>query len=661
MYAFKVLIVAILLICLPLVVLAHSEAVAGHFDTNKAVQDLVVKIQSISGEVSDYVNEVSTIKKLKSRNELLTDLAVVNPAAFFGAIFTDKEREKIPKLFTDKIEVNVTQTGKIRAFQVDDFSRPENSQTDYYLEVDGKEFSLYSVVPLSQFDPGSTVTVSGIGLDNILVAKNVTAADTSVNTESIGEQKTAVLLVDFEDSVAQRPFNIKEAQDIIFDSQFQKFYQEQSYGKISFVGDVFGWFTIPRSINRLNSACGAVTISEIENIIVQNSINLEKYDRLVIMPSHPSITGGCSSVGKYNQVFNGKNYYISVSWIGNIIQYNEPSQWGSQPFLWTNLDYLLAHELGHAIGLPHANGLDCHNEIIYGNNCQDIEYGNAFDTMGNISYGLHFNAVYKDKLGWLSKENLKTISASTKEIKLSPLETGKENAAIKIILGDKNTRIKNSVYYLEYRNPIGFDANLGRKDLFQNTRGVFVNKNPLFSTESKLLDMTPSDSTSWYAGIKNTTLNPGKVFIDPGMGISIKVLGSSNLSVSRESSPSVAVIYSEPECQNFAPKINNAFALLHTSAGATGYVSLQYENADYFGCGATDFVTEISLPEGWSIAQMYPDSGSQRLVPEQPAYSDVYFYIPFNTTPGAYFIETRVRNTSSGLVSSYPTNIFVSN
>jgi len=61
------------------------------------------------------------------------------------------------------------------------------------------------------------------------------------------EHKMLVLLVNFSDSPSPSPFNVVEAHDLIFDGQFQNFYQEQSYGRISFSGDVFGWISFPKT------------------------------------------------------------------------------------------------------------------------------------------------------------------------------------------------------------------------------------------------------------------------------------------------------------------------------------------------------------------------------------------------------------------------------
>ena len=54
------------------------------------------------------------------------------------------------------------------------------------------------------------------------------------------EHKMAVILVNFLDSPPS-PFTSAEAHDLIFNGQFQNFYQEQSYNRIHFTGDVFGW------------------------------------------------------------------------------------------------------------------------------------------------------------------------------------------------------------------------------------------------------------------------------------------------------------------------------------------------------------------------------------------------------------------------------------
>jgi len=641
------------------------------FKLNQELQSAFYRADSPEKELSS--ERLQSV--IKIREALLAELAAENPAAFFAGLLPQTEKAKLPKAIQSTLEREVVVLGVLRAIHIDDFTNHDNSSTKYFLETDNKNYDLYSVKSLDKFFVGSTIEVSGVSLANFVVARNLSlidSADQLIASESTGEQRVAVLLIDFADSVSQRPFSAKEAQGIIFDSQFQKFFAEQSYNKVSFAGDVYGWYTLPRSVTNYSVCGGAVTQEEVENIIAQNNINLHKYDRLLVMPSHPYVTNGCSSVGKYNQIINGESYYISTSWIGNLVQYNWPSFWGAQPFSWTNLDYLLAHELGHALGVQHANGLDCHNEIVYGNACRAIEYGNAFDTMGNLSYSLHFNAFNKERLGWITKDNSTTVSQDVKGLIIDPLAVGKGKVLVKILQSNQSSRTKKSPYYLEYRKAVGFDSNLKRRDFSSNQQGIFINKIPSFSVAPQLLDMTPRDAADWYSGIRNTTLNKGQTFTDLGRGISISVLGSTStasstisdpiMAISRDTRPTVAISYFAPECERFVPRVNQAYAPnFQIPAGDYGFISMRFENADYYGCGAANFVIETILPPGWSVSQTYPENNLTRLEPEEESYASTNFYIPVGTTPGAYFVEMKVRNTASGLVSSFPTNIFVTN
>lgn len=75
-----------------------------------------------------------------------------------------------------------------------------------------------------------------------------------------------------------------------------------------------------------------------------------------------------------------------------------------QPGAWirgTTSTGVTAHELGHNLGLYHANFWDTGGRSVTGAG-QSIEYGDSFDTMGAANAGAyHFNARYKRQLGWL--------------------------------------------------------------------------------------------------------------------------------------------------------------------------------------------------------------------------------------------------------------------
>ena len=61
---------------------------------------------------------------------------------------------------------------------------------------------------------------------------------------------------------------------------------------------------------------------------------------------------------------------------------------------------ILAHELGHNLGLYHANYFDCQAAYtVAGTSCMSDEYGDPIEVMGSRYHD--FNAIHKELLGWI--------------------------------------------------------------------------------------------------------------------------------------------------------------------------------------------------------------------------------------------------------------------
>lgn len=394
---------------------------------------------------------------------------------------------------------------------------------------------------------------------------------TAVSATTTGEQKTAVILVNFQDDPSQ-PITVAAAHALVF-GQVGDFYWEASYRKTLFSGDTYGWFTIPVS----KTGCSRDLIAqEADNAATAAGVNLAAYARLVyLFPQN-----GCSASG-YN---SGTTTVPSRTWIkGNAFS-----------------AYVIAHELGHNFGLLHSQSLDC-GPAVLGGDCAVQSYGDPADTMG---YGAipHFNAFQKELLGWLGAAGQPPVTkvVANGTYRIEPFATmGSGAKALKIAKGADPVTGAMTHYYLEYRQAVGFDAGLG--GLGNLTTGVLVHtgvEGDGFS--SYLLDMTPdSVAGSPYSDSEDGALAVGRTYVDSVAGVTVTVLSADNTGAEVEVRLDAAPA-PPPACTRTAPLLGLSGPTAPVAAGSSVTYAVSLSNRDSGGCTATSYALARSLPDGWT-------------------------------------------------------------
>lgn len=316
--------------------------------------------------------------------------------------------------------------GTLHVVHADDFAR-QRSRFYYHLEDEatGERFQVFfgrmSTHHLRTGDKihirgkahGREVTVAAAEGGSLQV---LTAAATAAAS---GAQQTLVLVANFQDASVSCP--LTTIRDRMFTDPSNKsiddFYQEASFGQLSFVGDAYGPYPIDYSTT---SPCDYYAWAGAAEAQAQaNGVNVGAYTRKVyVLPQ----TNSCG--------------YAGLGTIGG----NPSRSW----IFRCDLPDVFGHELGHNIAAHHAA-------------TPSYEYGDTSDIMGYSGVGLrHMNAPHKEALGWLPAGQVQMVSQNgtytVAPLELPPLNTTAPQV-LKIAKPDTN-----EYYYLSYRRPLGFDT-----------------------------------------------------------------------------------------------------------------------------------------------------------------------------------------------------------
>jgi len=281
-----------------------------------------------------------------------------------------------------------------------------------------------------------------------------------------------------------------------------EYYKEVSYGAqllsgiVATTGSGNGWFqaTVARPTACNTSAQLDAVLNTIESqsdTLVGTSVLNARPGILYVSDSLPCGWSGLGYIGWARAYTNGSSSLLVVG-----------------------------HELGHNFGLYHAGSVNCGSAVLAAAGCTVTEYGDSWDIMGN-KRAMHFNVYQKDALAYVPPSGVADHAGGSVTYVLGPIESaGQSLYGVRIA-----TANPNRTYWVEFRQPIGFDSALPATIGAQVRVSVPFENNSCSGCSSgmyddtQLLDMTPGDGN-----FDNGTLGVGQTYTDATSGISIQVV-----------------------------------------------------------------------------------------------------------------------------------------
>lgn len=241
------------------------------------------------------------------------------------------------------------------------------------------------------------------------------------------------------------------------------------------------------------------------------------------------------------------------TWTTNItviLPENRLCRWGGLGYMpgfttWINVIDLMIiiHELGHNMGLPHANMCFSNETVSVNSTCKEKEYGDPTDPMGsawNVDR-ISFGAEYLTKIGWLPQSQQTTWSGTTTTYTLSPIDitNGPGLRGIRInARGSLDTNAPGD-YWLQYRAfgessypQSGVHLTVSPTKEFEKS---VTGQNSVYGSATWLCDLTPGDGQWGADGWKSYGFPVNTPWTDPSglfsVTVSVVTAGSATVTI----------------------------------------------------------------------------------------------------------------------------------
>ncbi|MEH6576265.1 MAG: Ig-like domain-containing protein [Amphritea sp.] len=578
----------------------------------------------------------SLIAKAEARREMLAELIQSNPAEALRVAIPEEKQTGMPAEVQEMLEQKLDLDGELEVV-IEDYEDGSHKLRQFLKTPAGERFELHVASQAKSALSGQQVELNGLLLedqddiagtdgqiavgssDDILIM-GATGGDNGGSPgplpNTFGERKVAVIMVNFQDQPADKPWTKTQVNNFVF-GQVNNYFQENSYNQTWLSGNTFGWYTLPMN----GGNCPSGITDAADQMAANAGVNLSAYSHIVYMLAPSS---GCNV--NFGTLGGTPTRATIISGLSQDI---------------------VTHELGHNFGLYHGHSLNCTGGVL-STNCSESEYGDNFDVMGQGSG--HLSAFQKQRLGWLAYNQSPPITtvATGGTYTISTLATdSSQPKALKVLNGTDSTTGQSSWFYLEYRQPTGFDSAIfdwsdpySYPDNLQN--GVIVHKAVQEDGNSSLLlDMTP-DSTRYAShDLRDPALEVGQSYNDPDTGVTITPLSNDANGIT------VDISYkggSTPTCTRTNPTISLTSGQSDwVAAGTAVSYSITVTNNDSSACNNSSYNLTNNKPTGWSSSF---GSSTLTLTPGASATTNLTVTSSTDATDGFYNIDVSATSGS---------------
>jgi M6 family metalloprotease-like protein len=527
-------------------------------------------------------------KSLSERKERLVQAMRVDPDAALTALLDPSDQTELSAVGANCIETETQIEGTLLVLHQDTFGA-SNIQTEYSLTTaSGEKLSVYPGNASGQdLRSGAKLRIRGmrIGSEVLFDASTPIAAlggtkktgmDTlaaAATTAVVGPQPTIVILANFNNT--PQPVLTPTAASDLINNQINAYYQENSYGKVSFTGNAVGWYTMP-----IAQTCDYNAVQTRAIAAADPSVDFRQYTHIVILAPFAGIVGcgwtGLSYVGPVPVTTADGVVTTSVAWVTSS----------------STTTFSVGHELAHGLGMHHAQFLPCDPPVAQvGGTCGAEEYGDPYDILGQ---GLaHLNARHKELLGFFDPGMVRVADLASTDYTLAPYETaGAATKVIKLVRG-KTSGGLDDILFVEYRQPLGYDTGFDVGQITNIYDGALLHVNGTDSIHTGLFDATPPPLSH------TPSLPVGATFTDGLSGTRVHTVSKTPDALTVNITPG-RTEYTPPTATLTAPAANATFSgtitASATASDASGIQKVDFITNRAYALAIPPFTTDTTSP-----------------------------------------------------------------